>query len=126
MVDPRREQHDVVGVHEAGHAQKRPGGLGVARQSAAIPVTEPRRHPGGDQRIATQAGVGHVATVRLGTHPPRKAKGVKRVSGEVGGNGVIKNRAVCGVCDDAIAGVGVVQVGVGDVPLAVVVGVVAR
>ncbi len=122
---PAREKHDVVRVDEAGYQQERTSCERIAGATACVPVDQPGDDAVGNQRVAAQAGITRQRTVWLRTDPAREAKRPKGI-----GVQVTPHR---GVVDDAVlvvggqhAPVGVVDVGVRDVPFAVVVGVVAR
>ena len=122
---PQREQHDVVRVHEAGHQEERPLGGGVAGPASGVAVGQPGGHPLGDQRVAHQAAVGELAAVGLRPHPAREAVGPERVGVEVALDVAGQDLAARRVGRHRRA-VRPQEVGVGDVPLAVVVRVVAR
>ena len=80
---------------------------------------------GGGERVAPQPAVGPVPAVRFGADPVGEAVAVERVGVEVGlHRGVVDGAGVV-VGGERPARVGVVQVGVREVPLAVVRGVVA-
>ena len=123
---PARKQHDVMGIDEAGHQQERPQRIRVAGTPPRVPVLEPRDDPIGDQRVSPKTTVGHGRSVRLGPDPAGEAVRPQRIGVEVGlhGHGVDDTVGVVG--GQRLAGLGVLEVGVRDVPLAVVVRVVAR
>ena len=124
--DPRREQHDVVRVHEARDQQERSGRGRIAGAAARVAVDEPGDHPIGDQRVAAESTVGQARAVRFGADPPGEAECRQRVGIEIPLHGGRVDDPVVVVGGQRSAGGGVVQVGVRDVPLAVVVGVVSR
>ena len=122
---PRREQHDVVRVHEAGDEQERAERVGVAGPAAGVAVLAARPPPGRDERVAAGAGVGQPGAVRLGPDPAGEPVRVERVGVEVGLHRRGVDHTVVVVGGERRAGRRVEQVGVADVPLALVVGVVA-
>ncbi len=121
---PRRKQHDVVRVDEAGHQQKRAQGVRIAGGPPGVAVLEPGDHPGGDQRVAPDAGVGQRRAVGLGPHPAGEPERVEQVGVQVGLHRCGVDVAIVIVGGQRFASLRVDQVGVADVPLAVVMGVV--
>ena len=122
---PAREQHDVVRVDEAGHQQEWTQRTGIAGAASRVTIVEPRDDAVGGQRVSAHTRVARQRTVRLRADPPREAERRKRISVEiplhrdgVDGTGRVVGRQHLPV--------GVVQIGMRDVPLAVVVGVVTR
>jgi len=72
-----------VRVDEAGHQQEWPLRVRLAGAAARIAVDEPPDNAVGDQRIATNAGIGQLCAVRLGTDPSREAKRCKGIGVEI-------------------------------------------
>ena len=122
---PGRKQHDVVWVDEAGDQQERAHRLLVTGAPARVAVGEPVDDPGGEQRVATKAAVGHGRSVRLWSDPAGEAVWTQRIGIEVALHCGRVDHAVVVVGGQRFAGGGIVEIGVGDVPLAVVVGVVS-
>ena len=98
---------------------------GIAGATAGITVDQPGDDAVGDQRVAAQTGITRQRAVRLRTNPSRKAKRAKRIGVQIALHRVVVDGAAR-VVGRQHSPVGVVYVGVRDVPFAVVVGVVAR
>ncbi len=94
-------------------------------RSTGVAVLQPGDDTSGDQRVAAHAGVGERRTVRLGADPAREPVRAEWVGVEIALHGGFVDVAVVVVGGDDLTGRRVDQVGVADVPLAVVVRVVA-
>ena len=121
---PCGEEHDVVGIDEAGHEQERALCVGVTLSASGVAVPEPGHHPVRQERVADQSAVGAGGTVGFGADPAGEAEGSEWIGLQVGANTVRADDSVVVVGGDSLAACGIEQVGVADVPLAVVVGVV--
>ncbi len=112
------------GLTKLADQQERPQRGRVAGRAAGVAIVEPGDDTVGDQRVAAHPGVGERAPCGSGPTQPANPNGSSGSAGEVplhrGGIDV----AVVVVGGDDLA-VGVGEVGVADVPLAVVVRVVA-
>ncbi len=111
-------------VDEARNEEEGAPRIEVATRPAGIAILEPRDHAIGDEWIAPNARVAQFPTVRLGADPPGEAERVQPVGASVPVDTVVDDVAVVVVRVDPVA-LGVVEVGMADVPLAVVVRVVA-
>ena len=112
-------------VDEAGHQQERAQRRGVAGAAARVAVLEPGHHAVGDQRVAPDAGIGERGSVGFGADPAREAVRGEGIGVQVAAHRTVVDDAVVVVGGQGSSGFGVDQVGVRDVPFAVVVGVVA-
>ena len=126
---PCREEHDVVRVDEARHQQERTLCIGVTGGTSGVAIFEPVDDPFGDQGVASKPAVGEATAVRFGADPTVETKRVEWIRGAVLLDSRCINIALAVVGLDPAAIVrpaNMVEVGVADVPLAVVVRVVAR
>ena len=114
-----------MGVDEACDEQEGTQGVCVSCRSPAVTVLQPGDYSVCDEWIASEAAVGEWGTMGFGAYPTGKAEGVERIGCAVCVDGFLVDLAGGVVGCKNLAGVLVDQVGVGDVPLAVVMGVVA-
>jgi len=112
-----------VGVHEAGHEEKRSSRVWVAGPSPGVAVFDPGHRAVGDQGVAGQPGVGEQPAVGFRTDPAGKPVRTEWIGLEVPLHVLAEHLAVGGV-GGKWRTVDVVEIGVADVPLAVVMGVV--
>ena len=91
---------------------------------AGVAILEPRDHTIGDERIATNTGIAQLAAVGFGADPSGEAERVQPVGASVQLDAAVDDVAIVVVRVDPVA-LGIVEVGMADVPLAVVVRVVA-
>ena len=111
-------------IDETCDQQKWLEGISVTISTPLIPIVEPTDDSGCDQRVAGETAIREEPSVRLRPNPARKAKWVERVRIEVAIDVVMKYLAISSVRRKRFSIV-VEQVGVGDVPFPVVVGVIA-
>ena len=118
-----REQHDVVRVDEAAHEEERLQRFLIAGCAAGVPVLEPCDGAVGVQRVADVARIGDIGAVGLGPDPAAEAELAERIGIEVRLHGLGEDVAITRVGRHRLAVLH--EVGVADMPFAVVVGVVA-
>lgn len=108
----------------AGHQQERAHRGGVTGAPPGVALGQPRDDTIGDQRVATKTAVGQPRPMGLGAHPPGEAVWPERVGVEVTPHRGRVDDALVVVGGQWCTGRGVFQIGVRDVPLAVVVSVI--
>ena len=123
--EPPRCVDDVVGVHETDDEQERALCIDVARTPSLVAVLEPGDRTVGIDRVAHETGAAGVPSVGLGADPAGEAELVEHVGVEVGPYRCVVETTSGVVGPECVAGRRVEQVGVGHVPFADVVGVVA-
>jgi len=98
----------------------------VAGAASGVALGEPGDDAVGDQRVASNPGVGQQRAMRFRADPAGEAERPQRIRVEVAPHRGGVDDAVVVIGRQRAARRGVGEIGVRDVPLAVVVGVVAR
>ncbi len=125
VASPQREQHDVVRVDEARHEQERSQCRRVTRSPPGVTIGEPFDHASGRERVSPQPAVGERAAVRFGTDPAGEPERIEPVGISIASDRCMIDDAVVVIGGQRTPGRVIVQIGMGEVPLALVTRVVA-